>query len=67
VAAIDILNYLDLANLTDEQKAQLTRRLQRHRRELRAALDAVEQGLAQLGQGPAQPPSGARRTRRTNR
>jgi SAM-dependent methyltransferase len=50
IAVIDILKLLDSGNLTDKQKTALTRDLQKHRRDLQAALTAVECDLKQLAQ-----------------
>ena len=53
MAIIDILKQIDFENLNDEQKTALAKLLQKHRRDLRTALDAVETGLQQLAPEPA--------------
>ncbi len=61
MAIIDILKQIEFESLSDEQKISLGRLLQKHRRDLRTALAAVERGLQQLAPEPPtrQPPSPA--------
>jgi hypothetical protein len=54
---VDILKQLDFAHMDDEEKAALAKVLQKHQRDLRTALNAVERGLQQLALAPGAPPA----------
>lgn len=56
MALTDVLKHIALDKLTDEQRTDLTRRLQKHRRDLRSTLTVIEQTLEQLGGRPSTPP-----------
>ena len=49
MAFTDILKHLALQGLTAKQKAELKKRFQVHRRNLTAAIRAVDRGLTVLG------------------
>jgi hypothetical protein len=48
MAHIDALKYIKFDELTDEQKSELKERLQDRKKELQAAMKAVDRGLATL-------------------
>jgi hypothetical protein len=69
MGVVDILKQIDFAHLSDEERTALTKVLQKHRRDLRTALAAVESGLQQLAPEPApgRPASAARGRKRKQR
>ena len=52
IPLIDLLKHLEFGGLTDKQRSELKKNLQQRKRDLKAAIKAIDRGLGTLAKTP---------------